>query len=823
MLALYRAGRQAEALDEYTDARRALVGELGLEPGFELQQLQQSILAHDPELDASKRRSLPSRPGRRVVAMAMAVAALAAGVGLVVARSDRHGVGDVSSSAPGEGMIVALDAQSGDVRRRVTAGRTPSAVAVRNGVVWVVDADRQTVLRMAESSRVVETFSTGATPTDVAAGPDATWVANGRPLDEAQYVGPVATAVARLDPATGTEGEEIRLPRRVGIVSNLVENHLTTTEDAVWVVTPDFAVARIEAATGAVTAVSRTVPAAAVASAPRGVWGLGVDCQVVLLDGRTAKEILRAQVPTRSIGSIAAGAEAAWVTSPDDGTLWRVGASRLATVGAIELEPGISDVAVGPDAVWVANPLRGTVLRVDPKHSSLEQTVDVNGIPRSLAVDGDTLWLAVESEPTASSDEVSGVRPFPRTTCERILTGEEDADLLIVSDLPLKGGRRLPTRQMSQAIAFALRERGFRAGRFRIAYQSCDDSLAWRGLPDDPKCAANARAYGANPDVVGVVGTFNSECAFAALPELNRAPGGPVAMVSPTNSTVGLTRSGPGVDPALPAPLYPTGRRNYVRVQPTDDLQGAALAVLARDRGHRRVFVLDDGDAEFGALVATGFETAARRLGLAVAGRATWDPQASDYDQLAAQVTGSRASAVVVSGLLDTNAAQVVRNLRTRLGRSVELFGPSGLTPLSQLVKRSGGVARGMYVSLTGMVTARLPAAGARFVERFGRTQPGAEISPEAVYAAQAAEVLLGAIARSDGTRQSVVEELFRTRVEGGLLGSFGFDANGDVTPGPITIVRVGSGGRSDRVGSVEGGVIERVVRPSPGLVAADG
>jgi branched-chain amino acid transport system substrate-binding protein len=293
-------------------------------------------------------------------------------------------------------------------------------------------------------------------------------------------------------------------------------------------------------------------------------------------------------------------------------------------------------------------------------------------------------------------------------------------------------------------------------------------------------------------------------------------------MVSPTNATVGLTRSGPGVDPALPAPLYPTGRRNYVRVHPTDDLQGAALALLARDRGHRRVFVLDDGDAEFGALVATGFETAARALGLAVAGRATWDPQASDYGQLADQVAASRASAVVVSGLLDTNAAQVVRDLRNRLGRSVELYAPSGLTPLSQLVERSGGVARGMYVSLTGIVTARLPAAGARFVERFGRTQPGAEISAEAVYAAQAAEVLLDAIARSDGMRRSVVEELFRTRVEGGLLGSFRFDANGDVAPGPITIVRVGSGARSDRIGSVEGGVIERVIRPSPRLVAAD-
>jgi DNA-binding SARP family transcriptional activator/pimeloyl-ACP methyl ester carboxylesterase len=51
MLALYRSGRQAEALDVYQDARRALTEELGIEPGRELQELQHAILRHDPALD----------------------------------------------------------------------------------------------------------------------------------------------------------------------------------------------------------------------------------------------------------------------------------------------------------------------------------------------------------------------------------------------------------------------------------------------------------------------------------------------------------------------------------------------------------------------------------------------------------------------------------------------------------------------------------------------------------------------------------------------------------------------------------------------------
>lgn len=51
MLALYRAGRQAEALEAHRESRRALVGELGIEPGRELQELERAILTQDPSLD----------------------------------------------------------------------------------------------------------------------------------------------------------------------------------------------------------------------------------------------------------------------------------------------------------------------------------------------------------------------------------------------------------------------------------------------------------------------------------------------------------------------------------------------------------------------------------------------------------------------------------------------------------------------------------------------------------------------------------------------------------------------------------------------------
>ncbi len=821
MLALYRSGRQADALDAYTDARRALVDELALEPGPELQRLQQAILAHDAELAAPERPGLVRRRPHLLVGAALAVAVVLAAVGVAMATRGQGSAEPSPAAAPGTGIVLALDSSTGRVRRRIPIGRAPSAIAAERGVVWVVDADAQTISKFPGSSRVIDyTVSTGATPLDLAVGSGSPWVVNGRRRNDVGFTGPVATGVSRLYATTGAERDEIPLRTRLGAVSNRSDNHIAVRGTGVWVVTPYYDVVRIDAATGLITGTSDAVPAEAVATGPAGVWVAGGGGRVARLDPVTAKPIVRTRVPASSVGSIAVGKDAVWVTSPDDAKLWRIDARRPAARGAIELPRGMSDVVVGPAAVWVANPFDRTVTRIDARTSKVERTVHLDAIPRSLAVDGETLWVAAAADPTARPSTDGGVRTFPLSTCAPAVPRDRPSDLLIVSDLPLQMGSRAHTLQMSQAIQFVLREHGYRAGRHRVAYQSCDDSLARTGLWDGPKCASNARAYAASADVVGVVGPYNSGCAIAAVPELNRSAAGPLVMVSPLNSIVGLTRPGVGVDDDLPEALYPTGARNYARVYPTDDLEGAALALFARRRGWNHVFVLDDG-RDWQAMWADAFETAARRVGLDVLGRASWDPRARSYAPLTRRVRASGARAVYVSGLADTNTGAVVRALRARLGRGVTLLGPEGLTPVSTLFRRSHGATRGMYVAVAGVsAPARFPPAGVRWAKRFAATQHVRRVKWEAVYAAQATEVLLAAIARSDGTRASVLQEVFATRVRNGLLGSFGIDANGDVTEGPVTIARVDRGGGSDDVQSLDGATIVSIERPSPKLVA---
>jgi branched-chain amino acid transport system substrate-binding protein len=431
------------------------------------------------------------------------------------------------------------------------------------------------------------------------------------------------------------------------------------------------------------------------------------------------------------------------------------------------------------------------------------------------------VWVAVSDAAAPTTTPTSGgIEPLPAGVCGPVVYGGDGRpDLLVASDLPLQGGVQVSATQMAQAIHFSLRRRGFRAGRFRVAYQSCDDSIARTGLFDEARCAANARMYAANSDVVGVIGPLNSPCAVAGLPTLNRAPGGPLAIVSPLNSYLGLTRIGPGAPRGELASLYPTGTRNYLRVFPTDDIQAAALAVFARSLGRKRVVLVDDGDPGYGAALASAFKRAARKIRLGVTLRAHWDPGARSYRQLAEEIARERGDVVVLSGLLDNNGARVIRDLRARLGRNVPILVTDGFTPVPLLFEQAGSAAQGVYMSLSGLTMEKLSAPGRRFARDFAATQPGVELEPSAIYAAQAAEVMLDAIARSNGTRPSIVAQLFATKIRDGLVGAVAFDAAGDIAQAPITILRTERSKAAPPAGGFEDAVVQTMLRPSTSLV----
>ena len=121
-----------------------------------------------------------------------------------------------------------------------------------------------------------------------------------------------------------------------------------------------------------------------------------------------------------------------------------------------------------------------------------------------------------------------------------------------------------------------------------------------------------------------------------------------------------------------------------------------------------------------------------------------------------------------------------------------------GFSDFEGLVKATGKAAEGMYVSVPGLPREKLPPPGRRIGKLFGGPRLG---SGGPAYAAQAAAVLLDAIAASDGTRRSVNAHLLSARVRNGIVGSFSFDRNGDPSFNPTMIFRIHNGkGKLDRV-----------------------
>jgi branched-chain amino acid transport system substrate-binding protein len=384
------------------------------------------------------------------------------------------------------------------------------------------------------------------------------------------------------------------------------------------------------------------------------------------------------------------------------------------------------------------------------------------------------------------------VTALPSASCGPIRQGDESPTALIASDLPLQGANRALTTEMADAVELVLSQREWKAGDVVLGYQSCDDSTAQAGSWDSAKCSSNARSYANNESVIGIIATFNSGCAKLVLPVANRAPNGPLAMVSPANTYPGLTEGGPGTEQGEPDNYYPTGTRNYARVVWNDQFQGAAGALLAQELGLKKTFVLNDAET-YGLGIANLFERYAKKVGIQILGNQKWDKDATNYEALVSRIRAAGADSVFLGGIICNNGGKLLKDLRAGLG-DVTLIGPDGWTPISAVVEGGGEAANDLYVTQPGIPVDQLTGAGKEFVDAFTE-EHGKAPNPYTVYAAQAAVVLVDAIERAgEFDRAKVSEEIFNTDITDGILGDFQIDENGDTTLGTVAVSQIKNG-----------------------------
>jgi DNA-binding SARP family transcriptional activator/DNA-binding beta-propeller fold protein YncE len=378
MLALYRSDRQADALEAFQQARRALVDELGIDPSESLQRLQHAILRHDPALElpggtAAANGSVaaptvaaapaPSRP-RRLRALTAAVV-LAAGVaaGAVTLLSSRGAPHEAAASPPRQvtpNSLVRVDPASGKVVAVAPMGIEPGPMALSAGTLLVVNRGDRTISRIdLRSHHAAPPFAVGTDAVDVAAdGEGNAWVAAGSPR---------VTWI--LHPAAGRGTAAVPLETATFGVPLPGAGAEAYGAGYVWV-----------------------IPGPRTSSA-------GND-RVALIDVRTRK--VAAAIPVgRETTAIAYGYGAAWIGAYDR----RTSTASLAVVRPgsttpelVRLEHGDGwgplAVAVGAGDVWVLTSA-GLVLGIDPETQRVVHRISVAARqPMFLAVGGRFVWTA---------------------------------------------------------------------------------------------------------------------------------------------------------------------------------------------------------------------------------------------------------------------------------------------------------------------------------------------------------------------------------------------------------------------------------------------
>jgi YVTN family beta-propeller protein len=391
MLALYRSGRQAAALESFRQARRSLVDELGLEPRKELRDLEQAILAQDPALDPPRARVRPpARPGRRRgFALVGAGAALTAAVVVAVALSTS---GESVAVLPNS--VAVIDPDSDRVVADVPVGAQPEAVAADEHWLWVANGADGTVSQIdVGERRVVATFVPDIGVEALAAGAGSAWIADsGR------------GRAVRLDADIGTVTDSVRFPTTTELPGTSGAAALGL--GSLWVANAKLAaVLRIDTGRRRVSArIDIGNGAAGVAVGAGAVWVADSTDNTVSRIVPAGAGAVTDTIPLgNGPGPIAASEAAIWVANSRDGTVSRIDPATRAVEALIRVGRLPSGIAVGAGAVWVANSLSGTVSRIDPRTNRVTKTIDVGGAPHSVAVAGGRLWVSVQEAPPGPS------------------------------------------------------------------------------------------------------------------------------------------------------------------------------------------------------------------------------------------------------------------------------------------------------------------------------------------------------------------------------------------------------------------------------------
>jgi branched-chain amino acid transport system substrate-binding protein len=364
------------------------------------------------------------------------------------------------------------------------------------------------------------------------------------------------------------------------------------------------------------------------------------------------------------------------------------------------------------------------------------------------------------------------------------------------SSLPMQGASSAQTVPLVNGIKLALAEAHNKAGQFTVKYTVLDDSTAAAGKWDPGQTAANARQVASDSKAVYYMGEFNSGASEVSIPILNQAG---IPQVSPANTYVGLTTSLPGSAPGEPQKYYPTGTRTYLRIVPIDSIQAAAGLMAMKQAGCTKVAVANDKEA-YGSGLATLLELEKGFYGVTITSNTGIDPTTPNFRSYASTIAGQGADCFYFAGIVSNGAVQITKDVHSAIP-TAKVFGGDGVCTDSYTSATKGGVPAALYPLIQCTVaTQNLTAypGGKAFLAAYKAKYGVSSPDPYAIYGFEVMKLGLDTIKNlgaQGNSKSAVLHALFATTARPSVLGTYGFDKNGDTTLKSYGLYKVGSDG----------------------------
>jgi len=299
-----------------------------------------------------------------------------------------------------------------------------------------------------------------------------------------------------------------------------------------------------------------------------------------------------------------------------------------------------------------------------------------------------------------------------------------------------------------------------------------------------------------DPKAVYYMGEFNSGASEVSIPILNAAG---IPQVSPANTYVGLTTSLPGSAPGEPQKYYPTGKRTYLRIVPIDSIQAAADLMAMKQAGCTKVAVANDKEA-YGGGLATLLGLEKGFYGVTITSNTGIDPTAPNFRAYASTIKGQGADCFFFAGIVSNGAVQITKDVHSAIP-TAKIFGGDGVCTDSYTSATKGGVPAALYPLLECTVATQNLAAypgGQQFLSAYKAKYGGAEPDPYAIYGYEVMKLGLDTVkslGASGDSKADVLKALFAIKARSSVLGTYGFDKNGDTTLKSYGLYKVGSNG----------------------------